>query len=392
MSLCLPLCLPLPLPVRRAIDFEATESRLFNRAFLLMRTGRTDAAIEGYRAVAAMAPANFQARAALGTLLLQRDDFKGAIPVLKEAEALNKAAVDIVFNLGFAYLREDDVDAAEAQFKRALEIDPDMDNAKNGLAAVEAARDSTKLNVTVGETIEVPGSSGPGSSSAAASGSGAGSAAPAAAAAAGGAGSSAAAAAPAAPGAAAPAASAGSAAAAGASPAAARPAIAGAVAAPPSATPALAAMRTASARREVRASVPPQLLGALAASMRGPAEAMGGAGGAGGVGPVAEDSEVRFTRDEDGVEGVVFAYAQLKAPGPYPAGVDSSHREVSRVSAFVKTLPVSPCFTSCFAAYGTRGCLACRACRGVDLGFSVACVHACSAWSAAPDVKNFRRF
>lgn len=43
-----------------AIEVEATESRLFNRAFLHMRRNRIPEAIEGYKRVVDLAPGNFQ--------------------------------------------------------------------------------------------------------------------------------------------------------------------------------------------------------------------------------------------------------------------------------------------------------------------------------------------
>jgi tetratricopeptide (TPR) repeat protein len=273
----------------KAIDFEATESRLFNRAFLYMRTGRTDEAIEGYKAVAAMSPANFQARAALGTLLLQREAFADAIPALKEAEELNPSAADITFNLGFAYLRENRVDEAEAQFKKALEADPTLENAKNGLEAVEAARGHGKMTLTVGESVEVP-------TDAAAASSTVGGAA--------------------------------------ASSASAPTARSTGAAATPAATSSAAASRPmgsgspAAGRRDARASVPPQLMGALSAAVRGPAMVSMAAAAAGASAAGSADDEAKFATDTDGVDGVVHPYDALKAPGPYPGGVDTTHREV----------------------------------------------------------------
>jgi tetratricopeptide (TPR) repeat protein len=316
----------------QAIEFEGTESRLFNRAFLYMRTGRTDKAIEGYKQVTAMAPQNFQARAALGTLLLQRENFAEAIPVLKEASALQPGAADITFNLGFAYLREDELDQAEAQFKRALEIDPKMENAKNGLEAVEAARGHGKFSVQVGGAVEIPAAGGSAElaakltekrQAAASAGSSAADA--------GAAASSSPAAAVAAP----PPAAAGGA---GASPkpsTAAPPARAAATSPEASTTAAPAASAASSAtpsglsipsmkpKRDVRMSVAPQLLGALSASVStGPLTAM--------AQPTStEDPDAKFQLDEDGVGGVSHPYEKLRAPGPYPDGVDAGHREVS---------------------------------------------------------------
>lgn len=47
----------------RAIAIEATEARIFNRAFLFMRTGRTPDAIEGFRHVLRVNPEHYQVRA-----------------------------------------------------------------------------------------------------------------------------------------------------------------------------------------------------------------------------------------------------------------------------------------------------------------------------------------
>lgn len=119
----------------RAIDLEATESRLFNRAFLHMRTGKTDDAISGFRKVISLSSGNFQARAALGTLLLQKEAFEEAASSLKAAAELKDDQADVVFNLGFAYLKLQRPEDAEAQFNRALQLDPSMEQAQSGLQA-----------------------------------------------------------------------------------------------------------------------------------------------------------------------------------------------------------------------------------------------------------------
>lgn len=321
-----------------AIEFEGTESRLFNRAFLYMRTGRTEKAIEGYKQVTQMAPQNFQARAALGTLLLQREDFSSAIPVLKEASALQPNAADITFNLGFAYLREDELDQAEAQFKRALEIDPRMENAKNGLEAVEAARGNGKFSVQVGGAVEIPaaggsaelaaklnqqrhGGAGASASPAASSSSSSSSEEASSSSSSSGEASSSPAAA------AAPASGAGAASSPKPSTAAppSRPAGASPEPAPASVPSVPTPGMVGKPKRDVRMSVAPQLLGALSASVStGPLMAM--------PQPTStEDPDAKYQLDEDGVGGVVHAYEKLRAPGPYPDGVDAGHREVSLI-------------------------------------------------------------
>ncbi|RYF46976.1 MAG: tetratricopeptide repeat protein [Cytophagaceae bacterium] len=58
---------------------------------------------------------NLQARAALGTLLLQENEFADAAKYLKEAKALQPSFLDVVFNLGVAYMKQNKLDEAEAE-------------------------------------------------------------------------------------------------------------------------------------------------------------------------------------------------------------------------------------------------------------------------------------
>ncbi len=124
----------------KAIAIDATSTRLFNRAFLFMRTERVDEAIDGFAAVLSADSTNIKARAALGTLLLQQQRFEEAVQHLRLASKGSKGEefADVTYNLGFALLKLSRYQAAVQAFQSVLEADPENENAKNGLKAAQA--------------------------------------------------------------------------------------------------------------------------------------------------------------------------------------------------------------------------------------------------------------
>ena len=83
-----------------ALSIEATESALFNRAYLRQRQGRFPEAVEGFQAVLAANPQHAQAAAAAGTLLVQLGRHEEAVPLLAAAANLRPTQADIMFNAG----------------------------------------------------------------------------------------------------------------------------------------------------------------------------------------------------------------------------------------------------------------------------------------------------
>ena len=124
----------------KAIDIEATATRLFNRAFLFMRTSRLDAALEGFSSVIEADPDNVKAHAALGTLLLQKQSYSEAVDHLRIASkgSSDEQFADVTYNLGFALLKLERFQAAKQAFESVLNVDDSNENAKNGLKAAEA--------------------------------------------------------------------------------------------------------------------------------------------------------------------------------------------------------------------------------------------------------------
>jgi tetratricopeptide (TPR) repeat protein len=124
----------------KAITIEATSTRLFNRAFLYMRTGRLDEAVAGFQDVVTADGENIKARAALGTLLLQRQDYEGSIRHLRKASkgSTGDEFADVTYNLGFALLKTCRYEGAKMAFESVLAADPANENAQNGLKAAKA--------------------------------------------------------------------------------------------------------------------------------------------------------------------------------------------------------------------------------------------------------------
>ena len=146
-----------------AIALQATETRLFNLACLLMRTGRAAAAAEGFARVEALNPLHAQARAARGTLLLQFGRLEEGLAELLEARALvdvlkceHKATPDVaelMYNVGFAALGLGRFSEAECAFREALAKDPALVAAAAG---VEAARDAAEQQRVVNQRQLAP--------------------------------------------------------------------------------------------------------------------------------------------------------------------------------------------------------------------------------------------
>lgn len=157
-----------------AIEIEATESRLFNRAYLHMRggKGKQGAAVEGFQRVIAMNGNHPQAFAALGSLCLQAGDYERGLEALLSAHILQPNSAEVSYNLGFAHLKLNDTVEAEKCFGAALKMDPSLKVAAQGLQAAKKAKQALPKAVLLQQqqnekrqTISVDPSSeeGPGS-------------------------------------------------------------------------------------------------------------------------------------------------------------------------------------------------------------------------------------
>lgn len=97
---------------------------------------RKTSAIRDLRRVVAMNPHNEVARAALGNLLAETEDWAGAKGEFEAIVALNPENADAWFNLGYLHDQRDEVQEAERAFRRALELKPSIDRAWYGLGLV----------------------------------------------------------------------------------------------------------------------------------------------------------------------------------------------------------------------------------------------------------------
>lgn len=122
-----------------AIEIEATESRLFNRALLRMRLGRKAEALDGFLEVVAKNGDNAASLGALGTLLLEADKPADALPHLAKAHALRPEAADVAFNYGFGLLKCRNYEQAAEAFAQAQKLDPSLQAASAAYAAAKAA-------------------------------------------------------------------------------------------------------------------------------------------------------------------------------------------------------------------------------------------------------------
>jgi len=125
----------------KAIEIEGTETRLFNRSYLYMRTERVPAAIEGFGQVCELNPENIKAQAVLGTLLLQEERFDECVGPLRVASAGSEGDdfTDVTYNLGFALLKVEQFEEAASTFESVLAVDAENKNAQNGLRAAQHA-------------------------------------------------------------------------------------------------------------------------------------------------------------------------------------------------------------------------------------------------------------
>ena len=109
--------------------------------YLAARNGDADAADEHYRAVLRVKPRDGGANYNLGNARLAAGDLDAAIAHLRiAAEASNPPNPLAWNNLGVALARARRFDEAESAFINALQIDPNLEMARNGLALTQQLR------------------------------------------------------------------------------------------------------------------------------------------------------------------------------------------------------------------------------------------------------------
>jgi tetratricopeptide (TPR) repeat protein len=139
-----------------AIAVEPTEARVYNRGLLLMRlaevagektaTGKfTARALADLRHAVRLNQAHPRAHAALGTLLSSVGDFAAAVVALKSAAKYVQNDASIPYNLGFCQLQLGQIAEARAAFEAALKVNPDLEEAKQGLKVVNTKEADSSL-------------------------------------------------------------------------------------------------------------------------------------------------------------------------------------------------------------------------------------------------------
>ena len=130
-----------------AIAIEATETRLFNRAFISHSAALkadekaatakfTKKALTDLRAVVRMNARHPTAHRLLGVLLLRVGDWPAARVALIAACDIDPQSTQELYNLGFVCLKLSEPSDAKGYFERALAIDPAMAEATEGLRVV----------------------------------------------------------------------------------------------------------------------------------------------------------------------------------------------------------------------------------------------------------------
>lgn len=122
---------------------------LLKSATALHQSGKLEEAEKGYRLVIRFEPANADAHALLGTLLLQRGDITGAITSIKHALSLDATSGLFHFYLGNAFDKAGNFSSAQEAFENAIHLMPDwaqayynLGNMQRALKNNSAAKDS----------------------------------------------------------------------------------------------------------------------------------------------------------------------------------------------------------------------------------------------------------
>jgi protein O-GlcNAc transferase len=167
---------------QEAIDVAPRFAHLhFSLGSVYRAMSRWEDALDSYRAAAALAPTDARPVTGLGMVFLSQEDYSAAISYFQQAIALDPGystpygqmgnayytsgdyvhaeeplakAVEIEQNplrlssykhvLGWTYLRKGSLDSAEREFRGALDLTPNLEGARQGLAAVATARQTSR--------------------------------------------------------------------------------------------------------------------------------------------------------------------------------------------------------------------------------------------------------
>lgn len=123
-------------------------------AFAALLLGMKRRALEAYEAIVAVDPRDIIARSTVGNLRMELGDSAGAAEAFKQLLDEKPDHADSWFNLGFIQEQREKLDEAERCFRRALQLDANLDRAWYGLAlvlirngALTEAADALKKNI-----------------------------------------------------------------------------------------------------------------------------------------------------------------------------------------------------------------------------------------------------
>lgn len=132
-------------PLRSFVDtqppeLEQTRLARAQLALAYREDGREEAAAAAYRAVLVADPGDTEAMMQLSQILLKRERFGEAIPVLQQLTASRPRDAWGFGGLGIALASTGQVDGAIEAFKRQLELEPANEHARQNLARAQAMR------------------------------------------------------------------------------------------------------------------------------------------------------------------------------------------------------------------------------------------------------------
>lgn len=106
---------------------------LFNRAAVWQRLELDDKAEEGYWEVLEVEPEHALAAKALGDIYIDREEYFSAIKAVRPAAEANPQIADLQYQMGLAYERTGRIDWAISRYRMALEVAPNMEEARTAL-------------------------------------------------------------------------------------------------------------------------------------------------------------------------------------------------------------------------------------------------------------------
>lgn len=118
------------------ITRKLTKWWLYRRAHTALLFKRDSRAIEVFREILQMDPADEYARSVIGNLYAKTGNQTAAIREFRELVAIHPQQADGWFNLGFLHDQREELTEAERCFRRAVELKPALDRAWYGLSLV----------------------------------------------------------------------------------------------------------------------------------------------------------------------------------------------------------------------------------------------------------------